>query len=151
VINQRSSGQANFFKLEVGGRHVSVDRLKPHLGLAPVVSAAPPVRRRPPATGTKSRLWRLSLEPFFLARQPGFSHASTRSLPTSIVILLWRKFICDKPASGMLINPHIVFTFTRQRWGSITFSSDLALLEWEDQIYAIYLIHLFLSSRNNII
>jgi hypothetical protein len=36
--------QAKFFKLEIGGRHetFSVDRLKPHLGLNPVVSAAPP-------------------------------------------------------------------------------------------------------------
>ncbi len=40
-----------------------------------------------------------------------------------IVILLWRKFICEKSASGMLINPPIVFTFTRQRC--------------EDQIYAL--------------
>ncbi len=49
------------------------------------------------------------------------------SRPTySIVILLWRKFICDKPASGMLTNLRIVFTFTRQRWSSATFSSDLA-------------------------
>jgi hypothetical protein len=52
------------------------------------------------------------------------------SWPTySIVILLWRKFICDKKsASGMLINPQVAFTFTRQRWSSFTFSSYLALL-----------------------
>ncbi len=42
--------QAKFFKLEIGGRQetVSVDHLKPHLGLAPVVLAAPPVRGQPP-------------------------------------------------------------------------------------------------------
>ncbi len=45
--------QALFFKLEIGGRKetVSVDRLKPNLGLAPVVSAAPPVRGQPLAAG----------------------------------------------------------------------------------------------------
>ena len=50
--------QAKFFKLEIGGRQetVSVDRLKPHLGLAPVVSAAPPVRGQPPAAGLGYRL-----------------------------------------------------------------------------------------------
>jgi transposase InsO family protein len=38
-----------FFKLEVGGREevVSVDRLKPHLGKAPVAAAQPPARGRP--------------------------------------------------------------------------------------------------------
>jgi hypothetical protein len=41
------------------------------------------------------------------------------SRPTySTVILLWRKFICDKSASGLLINPPIVFTFMHQRWCS---------------------------------
>jgi hypothetical protein len=42
-------GRPNFFKLEIGGwqETVSVYRLKPHLGLAaPVVSVAPPVRKR---------------------------------------------------------------------------------------------------------
>jgi hypothetical protein len=50
--------QAKFFKLEIGGRQetVSVDRLKPHLGLAPVVSAAPPVSGQPPAAGLGYRL-----------------------------------------------------------------------------------------------
>jgi transposase InsO family protein len=38
-----------FFKLEIGGREevVSVDRLKPHLGKAPVAAAQPPSRGRP--------------------------------------------------------------------------------------------------------
>jgi hypothetical protein len=38
-----------FFKLEVGGRPevVSVDRLKPHLGRAPVMAASPPQRGCP--------------------------------------------------------------------------------------------------------
>jgi hypothetical protein len=38
-----------FFKLEVGGRDevVLVDRLKPHLGKAPVTAAEPPTRGRP--------------------------------------------------------------------------------------------------------
>jgi hypothetical protein len=38
-------GRPNFFKLEIGGRRktVSVDRLKPHLGMAPVMSALPPL------------------------------------------------------------------------------------------------------------
>jgi hypothetical protein len=50
--------QAKLFKLEIGGRleTVSVDRLKPYLGLAPVVSAAPPVRGLPPATRLGYRL-----------------------------------------------------------------------------------------------
>ncbi len=49
-----------------------------------------------------------------------------------IVIWLWRKFI--KLASGMLINSPIVFTFTRQRWCSTIFSSNLALLVWKSNI-----------------
>ncbi len=53
------------------------------------------------------------------------------------IILLWRKFTCDKSASGMLINPGIVFTFTRQRWSSTTFSSYLALLVWRSNIWNI--------------
>jgi hypothetical protein len=50
--------QAKIFKLEIGGllEMVSVDRLKPHLGLAPVVLVAPPVRGRPPAAGLGYRL-----------------------------------------------------------------------------------------------
>jgi hypothetical protein len=50
--------QAKFFKLEIGCSQetVSVDHLKPHLGLAPVVLAAPPVHGRPPAAGLGSRL-----------------------------------------------------------------------------------------------
>jgi hypothetical protein len=52
--------QAKFFKLEIGDRQerVSVDRLKPHLGLAPVVSAAPPppVRGQPLSAGLGYRL-----------------------------------------------------------------------------------------------
>jgi transposase InsO family protein len=41
--------QAKHFRLELGGRQetVSVDRLKPHLGLTPVQPAAPPSRGRP--------------------------------------------------------------------------------------------------------
>jgi len=41
---------AKFFILEVGGREdsVSVDRLKPHLGRAPLQPAPPPRRGRPP-------------------------------------------------------------------------------------------------------
>jgi hypothetical protein len=34
----------------------------------------------------------------------------------------------------MLINPRIVFIFTRQRWSSTTFSSDLSLLAWRSNI-----------------
>jgi hypothetical protein len=43
-----------FFKLQIGGRTevVSVDRLKPHRGLAPVEPASPPVRGRPPKLAT---------------------------------------------------------------------------------------------------
>ena len=43
--------RAKYFKLEKGGRQetISVDRLKPHLGLTPVIPAAPPARGRPPA------------------------------------------------------------------------------------------------------
>jgi hypothetical protein len=44
-----------------------------------------------------------------------------------LVLLLWRKLICSKSARGMLINPRIVFTFTRQRWSITTFSSYLGL------------------------
>jgi len=42
--------QAKFFILDVGGREdsVSVDRLKPHLGQAPLQPALPPRRGRPP-------------------------------------------------------------------------------------------------------
>jgi hypothetical protein len=41
---------SKFFVIEVGGRHesVSVDRLKPHLGMQQVEPAAPPRRGRPP-------------------------------------------------------------------------------------------------------
>ncbi len=64
----------------------------------------------------------------------------------SIVLLLRLKYICDKSASGMLINPRIVFTFTRQRWSSTPFSSYLALLVWRLNIhiipYHLYLFHL---------
>jgi hypothetical protein len=40
-------------------------------------------------------------------------------------IVLWQKFICDKSAIRKLINPPIVYTFTRQSWSSTitTFSS----------------------------
>jgi hypothetical protein len=51
--------KAQFFKLEIGGRleMVSVDRLKPHLGLSPVVAVAPPpVRGWPLASGLHYRL-----------------------------------------------------------------------------------------------
>jgi hypothetical protein len=45
-----------FFKLEVGGREevVSVDRLKPHLGKAPVAAAQPPTRGRPCKSAAQS-------------------------------------------------------------------------------------------------
>ncbi len=57
------------------------------------------------------------------------------SRPTySTVILLWRKFIYDKSTSGMLINPRIVFTFTRKSWSNTTFSSYLALLVWRSNM-----------------
>jgi hypothetical protein len=53
----------------------------------------------------------------------------------------------------MLINPLIVvFTFTRRRWRStyyLQFRSSLAGVKNEDQLYAIYLIYLLLSSRNS--
>jgi hypothetical protein len=50
--------QAKFFKLGISGRQdtVKVDRLKPQLGLTPVVSAAPLVRGRPGAAGLAYRL-----------------------------------------------------------------------------------------------
>jgi hypothetical protein len=39
------------FNIAVGGREerVSVDRLKPHLGAAPLSAASPPLRGRPPS------------------------------------------------------------------------------------------------------
>ena len=42
------------FVVDIGGRpqSVTVDRLKPHLGAAPAVPAAPPRRGRPPASRT---------------------------------------------------------------------------------------------------
>ncbi len=52
-----------------------------------------------------------------------------------------------KSASRMLINPRIVFKFTRQRWSSNIFSSYLALLVWSSNIYIISHV-LLLSSRN---
>jgi hypothetical protein len=44
-----------YFQLELGGRSkaVSVDRLKPHLGKAPVEPAVPPTRGRPPKPATR--------------------------------------------------------------------------------------------------
>jgi hypothetical protein len=64
-----------------------------------------------------------------------FSVINVLSRPTySIVILLWRKFICAKSGSGMLKNPPIVFTFTRQKWSSISFCSYLVLLVWRSNI-----------------
>jgi hypothetical protein len=49
----------------------------------------------------------------------------------------------------MLINPRIVFTFTRQRWNSTTFSLYLALLIWRSNVRNIpYLPTVLLSSRN---
>ncbi len=52
---------------------------------------------------------------------------STVFLLLVLLLLLWRKFINSKSARGMLINPRIVFTFTRQRWSSTSFSSYLGL------------------------
>jgi hypothetical protein len=45
-----------FFKLEIGGREevVSVDRLKPHLGKAPVAAAEPSTRGRPSKSTAQS-------------------------------------------------------------------------------------------------
>ncbi len=37
--------------------------------------------------------------------------------------VFWHKFISDESASKMLINPPIVFSFTRQSWSSANFSS----------------------------
>jgi hypothetical protein len=50
--------QAKFFKLEIGAglEMMTVDRLEPHLGLAPVVLVAPQVRGRPPAAELGYRL-----------------------------------------------------------------------------------------------
>ncbi len=45
-----------------------------------------------------------------------------------LVILLWRKFIYDKSASEMTINPRTVFTFSAKGGMSTTLSSHLALL-----------------------
>jgi hypothetical protein len=52
----------NFFKLEVGGlpEVVSEDRLKPHLGTAPVMAASPPQRGCPKGLGQ----WRPPIQPF---------------------------------------------------------------------------------------
>jgi RNase H-like domain found in reverse transcriptase/Reverse transcriptase (RNA-dependent DNA polymerase)/Integrase zinc binding domain/Integrase core domain len=49
------SRREKIFEVQVGGRteSISVDRLKPHRGEAPVVPAAPPARGRPPGTGGK--------------------------------------------------------------------------------------------------
>jgi hypothetical protein len=51
-----------FFKLEVGGlpEVVSVDRLKPHLGMAPVMAASPPKRGCPKGP----EQWRPPVQPF---------------------------------------------------------------------------------------
>ena len=48
--------QPKFFKVQVGTRTevISIDRLKPHLGTAPVSPAVPPLRGRPPADGPPS-------------------------------------------------------------------------------------------------
>jgi hypothetical protein len=45
------------FEVQLGDRieSVSVDRLKPHHGEAPVVPAAPPARGRLPGTGGRSK------------------------------------------------------------------------------------------------
>ncbi len=72
-------------------------------------------------------------------------------LTYSIVIILWRKFMCDKSASGMLINPPIVFTFTRQRWSSTKFRSYLALLVWRSNIRIISHPPTSFSSCNSIL
>jgi hypothetical protein len=44
---------------------------------------------------------------------------------------------CDQSASGMFINPPIIFTIKRQRWSSTAFSSYLALLVWRSIIRVI--------------
>jgi hypothetical protein len=58
-----------FFKLEVGGQPevVSVDRLKPHLGTAPVSAASPPQRGRPKRPGALSVKW----TPFYVVYSGG--------------------------------------------------------------------------------
>ncbi len=66
----------------------------------------------------------------------------TYGIIVSFAILLRRKFIYDKLANGMLINTGIVFTFTRQRWSSTTFSSYLALLVWRSNIRNLLVPHL---------
>ncbi len=62
----------------------------------------------------------------------GLSVNTALSRPTySICItrnIIMAQVIYDKSASGMLINPQIIFTFTRQRWNSINFSSYVSLL-----------------------
>jgi transposase InsO family protein len=47
VVNR----QDKFFSIDIGGdvKVISIDRLKPHCGTAPVSPAAPPLRGRPPA------------------------------------------------------------------------------------------------------
>ncbi len=40
-----------------------------------------------------------------------------------------------KSSTRMLINPPVVFTFTRKRWGSTTFSSLLTLHGWTTNTY----------------
>jgi hypothetical protein len=73
-----------------------------------------------------------------------------RGLFVLLVILLWRKFIYDKSASRMLINPGIVFTFTRQRWSiAFIFSSYLALPVWRSNIRNIP--HLLTSYSSNFV
>jgi hypothetical protein len=49
VIDRREK----VFDIQIGGKvdSISVDRLKPHMGAAPVSPASPPARGRPPGTG----------------------------------------------------------------------------------------------------
>ncbi len=41
-----------------------------------------------------------------------------------------------KSSSEMLVNPRVVFTFTRQRWSSTTFSSLLTFYVWTSNIFS---------------
>ena len=97
---------------------------------------------------TKANLWSIILLEIKISKKSiHFQYAPivfNLSRPTySIVILLWRKFICDKSASWMLINPPIVFTFTRQRWSSATLIIYLALLlKYTHYISSTYFFHL---------
>jgi hypothetical protein len=99
--------QAKFLKLEIGGHQetVTVDRLKPYLGLAPVVSAVPPCSPWT-AAGPKSRLSAQlgtvfpGLPERFFAR-PSWSTLASKSGGGRAL---------SRPIY-LLINPRVVFNF----------------------------------------